>query len=58
MSSISVGELKNLLDEIPDDWEVIIRLRELDQDGNRITSLAYINGFSKDDDFHECYIMN
>ena len=53
MSSITVGEIKRLLKEVPDDYEVIMELNK----GNS-SAIAMINGFRVVDDYREVRLMN
>lgn len=57
MSSISVYELKNLLDSYPEEYEVIMELTTK-YDVKAGTSIAYINGVHKDDEHREVKLMN
>lgn len=57
MSSISADALRNLLDEIPDDYRVVMKITTK-SDIKAGTSLAYINGFERDDEFREIRLMN
>ena len=57
MSSILVGELKDILENVPEDYEVIMEIRT-GCDTNAGTSIAYINGVKIDDDFKEIRLMN
>ena len=57
MSSILVGELKDILENVPDDYEVIMEITT-GCDTKAGTSIAYINGVKIDDDFKEIRLMN
>ena len=61
MSSISVGDLKAILDTCPDDYEVVMNIKHKytisKKEGLRGWR-AYINGVKADDDFREIRLMN
>ena len=57
MSSLLVGELKDILEIVPEDYEVIMEIRT-GCDTKAGTSIAYINGVKIDDDFKEIRLMN
>ena len=57
MSSLLVGELKDILENIPEDYEVIMEIRT-GCDTKAGTSIAYINGVKTDDEFKEIRLMN
>ena len=61
MSSISVGELKSILENYPDDYEVVMNIKHKypisKKEGFR-DCCAYINGIKADDDFREIRLMN
>lgn len=57
MSSLLVGELKDILENVPEDYEVIMEIRT-GCDTKAGTSIAYINGVKKDDEFKEIRLMN
>ena len=57
MSSLLVGELKEILENVPEDYEVIMEIRTR-CDMKAGTSIAYINGVKRDDDFKEIRLMN
>ena len=57
MSSLLVGELKDILENVPEDYEVIMEIRT-GCDTKAGTSIAYINGVKRDDDFKEIRLMN
>ncbi len=56
MSSITVGEIKFLLEEVPDDYEVIIELNKGNTENSSV--IAMINGFRVVDDYREVRLMN
>ena len=57
MSSILVSELKDILENVPEDYEVIMEITTgCDTKGG--TSIAYINGVNRDDEFKEIRLMN
>ena len=56
MSSITVGEIKLLLEEVPDDYEVIIELNKGNTENSSV--IAMINGFRVVDDYREVRLMN
>lgn len=61
MSSISVGELKNILENYPDDYEVIITIKHkhpISKEDGEKGWIAYINGIEADNDFREIRLMN
>lgn len=57
MSSLLVGELKDILENVPEDYEVIMEIRTR-CDTKAGTSIAYINGVKRDDEFKEIRLMN
>ena len=57
MSSLLVGELKDILENVLEDYEVIMEIRT-GCDTKAGTSIAYINGVKIDDDFKEIRLMN
>ena len=61
MSSISVGELKSILENYPDDYEVVMNINHKypisNKEGLR-GCYTYINGVKVDDDFRELRLMN
>ena len=57
MSSLLVGELKDILENVPEDYEVIMEITT-GCDTKAGTSIAYINGVKIDDDFKEIRLMN
>lgn len=56
MSSITVGEIKFLLEEVPDDYEVIIELNKGNTENSSVITM--INGFRVVDDYREVRLMN
>ena len=60
MSSILVGELRNILDGYPDDYEVIMSITSYDENAkdHRKHSIAYINAVGGDKDTREVRLMN
>ena len=57
LSSILVGELKDILENVPEDYEVIMEITT-GCDTKAGTSIAYINGVKRDDEFKEIRLMN
>ena len=57
MSSISVGELRYILNKYPDDYEVIMKITTK-YDIEAGTSIAFINGIEVNDEFKEIRLMN
>ena len=57
MGSISVGELKYILSNYPDDYEVIMQLTTK-YDIEAGTSIAFINGIEVNDEFKEIRLIN
>ena len=55
--SIQVKQLMSLLEQVPDDYEVIFELTER-VDGENKTSIAFINGFRIEDEYREVRLMN
>jgi len=55
--SIQVKQLMSLLEQVPDDYEVIFELTER-ADGESKTSIAFINGFRVEDEYREVRLMN
>lgn len=53
MSSISVGDLKAILDGYPEDYEVIMEISQ-----KHTVGIAYINGVEKNDTVREVRLMN
>ena len=61
MSSISVGELKYIRENYPDDYEVVMNINHKYQISKKEGLrgwYAYINGIKADDDFREIRLMN
>ena len=57
LSSLLVGELKDILENVPEDYEVIMEIRT-GCDTKAGTSIAYINGVRRDEEFKEIRLMN
>ena len=57
LSSILVGEMKDILEYVPEDYEVIMEIT-MGCDTKAGTSIAYINGVKRDDEFKEIRLMN
>lgn len=57
MSSISVGELKQRLEDIPDDYEVTMELSMFNVRESR-TMVADINGIKVEEEYREVHLMN
>lgn len=59
MSSISVGELKSILENYPDDYEIVMSIKQKYPTFSDIRCWrAYINGVKADDDFRAIILMN
>lgn len=61
MSSILVGELKSILENYPDDYEVVMNIKHkypISKKEDLRDWYAYINGVKADDDFQEIRLMN
>ena len=61
MSSISVGELKVILNTYPDDYEVVMNIKhkyQISKEEGLIGWYVYINGVKADDDFREIRLVN
>lgn len=61
MSSISVGDLKAILDIYPYDYEVVINIKHkypISKEEGVRGWCAYINGVKVDNDFREVRLMN
>ena len=52
-----VGELKDILENVPEDYEVIMEIRT-GCDTKAGTSIAHINGVRRDVEFEEIRLMN
>ena len=52
-----VGELKDILENVPEDYEVIMEIRT-GCDTKAGTSNAYINGVKRDEEFKKIRLMN
>lgn len=61
MSSISVGELKKMLEDMPDYYEIVMNIHHkyaiTAEDGER-GWIAYINGMYRDDEHMRVKILN
>ena len=57
MSSILVSELKAILEDVPEDYEVIMEITT-GCDTKVGTSIAYINGVKREEEFKEIRLMN
>ena len=57
MSSILVSELKAILEDVPEDYEVIMEITT-GCDTKVGTSTAYINGVKREEEFKEIRLMN
>lgn len=61
MSSISVGELKNILDQYPDDAEVVMYIHhkyDISKESGVKGWMAYINGVGIDERYDVVRLMN
>lgn len=61
MSSISVGDLISILENYPDDYEVVMNIKHkypISKESGFKGWCAYINGVRVDDDFREIRLMN
>lgn len=61
MSSISVGELKDLLSRCDDDWEVLFHMHhkyDIPKESGEKGWIAYINGIEVVKDHKEVRLMN
>lgn len=61
MSSISVGELKVILNTYPDDYEVVMNIKHkypISKKEGLVGWYVYINGVKADDDFREIRLVN
>lgn len=61
MSSILIGELKSILENYPDDYEIIIEIKHnypISKESGEKGWIAYINGINVDNDFREIRLMN
>ena len=61
MSSISVGDLKSILENYPDDYEVVMNIKnkyKIYKESGIRGWCAYINGVKDDNDFRENRLMN
>lgn len=57
MSSLLVGELKDILENVPEDYEVIMEIIT-GCDTKAGTSIAYINGVKREEELKEIRLMN
>ena len=57
MSSILVGELKAILENVPEDYEVLMEITT-GCDTKAGTSIAYINGVKREEELKEIRLMN
>lgn len=61
MGSISSSDLQNVLQNYPDDYEVIMKIRTKQNHhfgtGSQ-ESIAFINGVKVNDEFREIYLLN
>lgn len=61
MSSITVFELKNILNRYPDNAEVVMQLHhkyDISKESGEKGWIAYINGINYNEDFREVRLMN
>lgn len=61
MNNISVGELKSILENYPDDYEVVMNIKHkypIYKESGFRGWCVYINGVKADDDFREIKLMN
>lgn len=61
MSSISVGELKDILNEYPDDYEVVMNIKhkyDISKEEGERGWIAYVEGISANEDWKEVRLMN
>ena len=61
MSSISVGELKSILENYSDDYEVVMNINRsypISKESGLRGWCAYINGIKINEDFREVRLMN
>ena len=61
MSSISVSDLKSILENYPDDYEVVMNIKHkylISKEEGLRGWCAYINCVKVDDDFREIRLMN
>lgn len=57
MSSITVGDLKAILERFPEDYEVIVQINHLER-GERKHEIMYINAISEDKEYGEVRLEN
>ena len=61
MSSISVGELKNILESYPEDAEVTMYIHHkynISKESGIAGWYAYINGVEYKEDYNEVHLLN
>lgn len=58
MSSISVGELKSIIKNCPDNYEVIMDINSYYMSHGAESFIAYINGVDVDNEFEEVRLIN
>ena len=61
MSSISVEDLRIYLSDVPNDYEVIMKIKhkcDISKETGEKGWLAYINGIHVNDEYKEVYLMN
>jgi hypothetical protein len=61
MSSILIGDLKSILENYPDDYEVVMNIKHkypISKGEGLRGWYAYINGVKADDDFREIRLIN
>lgn len=61
MSNISVGDLKSILENYPDDYEVVMNIKHeypISKEESLRDWCVYINGVKADDDFREIRLIN
>ncbi len=57
MSSITVGDLRRILEDAPEEYEVVMETTT-NYDVKAGTSYAYINGIREDNSTRSIYLMN
>ena len=57
LSSLLVGELKDILENVSEDYEVIMEIRK-GYDTKTGTCIAYINGVKREEELKEIRLMN
>lgn len=61
MGNISVGELKAMLSDYPDDYDVLMELHhkyQISKESGTTGWIAYINSIKPNNDFREIRLMN